>query len=113
MRSRRPPGGPGSLPYQALPLAGLGQPRTGSVDLVARVWDAVIGGTLVYKQSFPAVALADGVFTVQLGPTGEGSDAPANPLTTDLGTALAGDSGATSPVRFLAVTVGSAGALER
>jgi len=108
-----PPAVPASLPYQGLLLDGLGQPRTGSVDLVARVWDAVIGGTLVYKQSFPAVALADGVFTVQLGPTGEGSDAPANPLTTDLATALAGDAGPTGPARFLELTVGTDGALTR
>jgi hypothetical protein len=108
-----PPTIPTSLPYQGLLLDGLGQPRTGSVDLTVRVFDAVVGGTLVYKQSFPAVALADGVFTVQLGPSGEGSDAPSNPLTTDLATALAGDAGATAPVRFLEVTVGGDGPLSR
>jgi IPT/TIG domain len=106
-----PPTIPASLPYQGLLLDGLGAPRTGSVDLTVRIWDAVVGGTLVYKQSFPGVALADGVFTVQLGPAGEGTDAPANPLTTDLATALAGDAGATAPVRFLEVTVGGDGAL--
>jgi hypothetical protein len=104
---------PTSLPYQGLLLDGLGAPRTGSVDLTVRIYDAVVGGTLVYKQSFPAVALADGVFTVQLGPSGEGSDAPSNPLTTSLATALAGDAGATAPVRFLEVTVGGDGALSR
>ena len=108
-----PPTVPASLPYQGLLLDGLGQPRTGSVDLTVRVFDAVIGGTLVYKQSFPAVSLADGVFSVQLGPSGEAGDAPSNPLTTDLATALGGDAGATSPVRFLEVTVGSDGALSR
>jgi hypothetical protein len=104
---------PGSLPYQGLLLDGLGQPRTGSVDLTVRIYDAVFGGTLVYKQSFPSVALSDGVFSVQLGPAGEGSDAPANPLSTDLGVALGGDAGSTSPVRFLEVTVGSDGPLAR
>jgi len=108
-----PPTIPTSLPYQGLLLDGLGQPRTGSVDLTVRVFDAVVGGTLVYKQSFPAVALADGVFTVQLGPTGDGSDAPSNPLTTDLATALTGDAGPTAPVRFLEVTVGGDGPLSR
>ena len=108
-----PPTVPASLPYQGLLLDGLGQPRTGSVDLTVRVFDAVVGGALVYKQSFPAVSLADGVFSVQLGPTGEGSDAPTNPLTTDLATALGGDAGATSPARFLEVTVGTDGALSR
>jgi IPT/TIG domain len=108
-----PPTIPASLPYQGLLLDGLGQPRTGSIDLTVRVFDAVVGGALVYKQSFPAVALADGVFTVQLGPTGEASDAPSNPLTTDLATALAGDAGATAPVRFLEVTVGGDGPLSR
>lgn len=108
-----PPTVPASLPYRGLLLDGLGQPRTGSVDLTVRVFDAVVGGTLVYKQSFPAVSLADGVFSVQLGPNGEASDAPANPLTNDLAIALGGDAGATSPVRFLEVMVGSDGALSR
>ena len=108
-----PPTVPASLPYQGLLLDGLGQPRTGNVDLTVRVFDAVVGGALVYKQSLPTVSLADGVFSVQLGPTGEGSDAPANPLTTDLAIALGGDAGATSPLRFLEVTVGTDGALSR
>jgi hypothetical protein len=108
-----PPTVPTSLPYQGLLLDGLGAPRTGSVDLTLRVWDGVVGGTLVYKQSFPNVGLVDGVFTVQLGPTGEGTDAPSNPLTTDLATALSGDAGPTAPVRFLEVTVGGDGALAR
>ncbi|RIL00874.1 MAG: hypothetical protein DCC71_18375 [Proteobacteria bacterium] len=108
-----PPTVPTSLPYQGLLLDGLGQPRTGSVDLTLRIWDAVVGGTLVYKQSFPAVSLEDGVFSVQLGPTGEASDAPSNPLTTDLATALAGDAGPTAPVRFLEMTVGAEGPLSR
>ena len=108
-----PPTVPASLPYQGLLLDGLGQPRTGSVDLTLRIYDAVAGGVLVYKQSFPSVTLSDGVFTVQLGPAGEGSDAPANPLTTSLATALGGDTGPTSPLRFLEVTVGSDGPLAR
>lgn len=108
-----PPTVPTSLPYQGLLLDGLGAPRTGSVDLTVRIYDGIVGGTLVYKQSFPGIALADGVFTVQLGPAGEGSDAPSNPLTTDLATALSGDAGPTAPVRFLEVTVGGDGALSR
>lgn len=108
-----PPVVPASLPYQGLLLDGLGEPRSGSVDLTLRIYDALVGGTLVYKQSFPSVALTDGVFNVQLGPTGESSDAPANPLTSDLATALAGDAGATSPVRFLQITVGGDGPIAR
>lgn len=108
-----PPTVPAALPYQGLLLDGLGQPRTGSVDLVARIWDSIVGGVLVYKQSFPTVPLSDGVFTVQLGPAGEGSDAPDDPLTTDLATALAGDSGPAAPTRFLEVTVGADGPLAR
>ncbi len=108
-----PPTVPASLPYQGLLLDGLGAPRAGSVDLTVRVFDAVVGGALVYKQSFPAVSLADGVFSVQLGPVGEASDAPSNPLTTDLAIALGGDAGPTAPSRFLEVTVGSDGALTR
>jgi hypothetical protein len=50
---------------------------------------------------------------VQLGPTGDASDSPANPLTTSLATALAGDAGPSAPARFLEITVGSEGALSR
>jgi hypothetical protein len=59
------------------------------------------------------VALTDGVFTVELGPTGAATDTPDDPLTTDLVTALSGDVSGTSPVRFLEVTVGATGALTR
>ena len=108
-----PPGVPATLSYQGLLLDGTGHARTGNVDLTLRIFDALLSGTLVYKQTFSNVALADGVFSVSLGPTGDASDAPANPLTTSLATALAGDAGATAPARFLELTVGSEGALVR
>jgi hypothetical protein len=113
MAPAAPPTVPASLPYQALLLDGLGQPRTGSVDLIVRIYDALVGGTLVYKQSFPSIVLSDGVFNVQLGPSGESTDAPANPLTTDLATALGGDAGATAPVRFVELMVGGDGPIAR
>jgi hypothetical protein len=76
----------------------------GPVDLVARIYDAPSGGTLVFRQSFTNVAVSDGHFTVNLGPTGEATDTPANPLTTSLRTALGGDLAAV-PGRFVEITV--------
>jgi hypothetical protein len=108
-----PPVAPDSIPYQGLLVDGLGQPRTGNVDLVVRIFDSLLGGTLVYKQSFSAVALTDGVFTVQLGPTGDATDSPSDPLTTSLATALGGDAGPTAAGRFVELTVGTDGALAR
>jgi hypothetical protein len=108
-----PPDVPATLSYQGLLLDAAGQPRSGPVGLTVRIYDALIGGALVYKQGFASVPLADGVFTVQLGPTGDASDSPANPLTTSLATALAGDAGPSAPARFLEVTVGSEFALSR
>jgi hypothetical protein len=94
-------------------LDGAGQPRTGTVDLVVRIYDELLAGTLLYVQSFAAVPLADGVFSVALGPTGSASDAPANPLTTSLATALSGDLVAIGPGRFVELTVGTEDALPR
>jgi hypothetical protein len=108
-----PPALPATVPYQGVLLDAGGAPRTGSVDLTLRIYDAIVGGTLLYKQLTTAVPLTDGVFSVTLGPMGSATDAPANPLTTSLADALAGDVGATSPSRFLEITVGTTGALAR
>ncbi len=108
-----PPVTPQQMTYQGVLLDDLGQPRTGSVDLTLRVYDALVGGILIYKQTFFGVPLTDGVFSVPLGPTGSPTDTPANPLTTSLSAALGGDVGATGPQRFLETTVGTDGALAR
>lgn len=76
----------------------------GPVALTARVYDAPSGGTLIFVQSFAGVALTDGHFTVNLGPTGAATDSPANPLTTSLRAALTDDLGA-GPGRFVEITV--------
>ena len=102
-----PPDLPHEIPYQGVLLDSGGQPRTGNVDLELRLYDAAVGGTLVYTQLYTSVALSDGVFDVVLGPTGETTDTPVDPLTDDLATALGGDAGATAPLRFLEVTVGA------
>jgi hypothetical protein len=101
------------MSYQGVLLDGLGQPRTGSVDLIVRLYDAALGGALLYKQSFPSVPLVDGVFSVELGPAGAASDVPSDPLTTSLAQALGGDLGATGPSRFVELTVGTEGTLAR
>jgi len=98
-----PPDVPQGISYQGVLLDTQGAPRTGTVDLTLRVYDAVAGGTLVYTQSYANVPLSEGVFHVILGPTGQASDSPDDPLTDDLATALAGDAGPTGPQRFLEV----------
>ncbi len=108
-----PPVVPQQTTYQGLLLDDLGQPRTGSVDLAVRIYDALTGGTLIYTQLFTGVTLADGVFHVALGPTGEATDTPVDPLTTSLATAVAGDLPATGPDRFLELSVGTESALSR
>jgi hypothetical protein len=109
----RSPEVPTSIAYQGRLLDEFGEPRTGSVDLTLRIHDAVVGGTLVYRQDLPSVLLADGVFSVQLGPTGEATDSPTDPLTTILAAALMGDAGPTAPVRFIETTVGGEDPLAR
>lgn len=108
-----PPALPAEMPYQGLLLDGTGQPRSGPVDLTLRIYDAPTGGTLLYTQSWSGVVLADGVFTVDLGPTGAATDSPDDPLVTSLADALAGDLAATGPSRFVELTVGTEGALPR
>lgn len=108
-----PPLVPEQVSYQGLLLDGTGAPRTGNVDLTLRIYDALSGGTLLYVQVFSATPLTDGVFSVMLGPSGEATDTPDDPLSTSLAEALAGDLGATGPDRFLEVTVGVEGALAR
>jgi uncharacterized protein (DUF2141 family) len=74
-------------------------------QIVARIYDAASGGTLLYRQAFTSVPLDDGHFTVHIGPTGT-SFGPPPPLTTSLRTALTGDLAAAAG-RFLEITVNS------
>jgi hypothetical protein len=77
------------------------------VDLTVRVYDELLAGTLLYKQSFSAVPLHSGVYEITLGPTGAASDVPTPPVTTSLATALAGDLVSVGPGRFIEVAVDS------
>ena len=104
---------PEQIVYQGVLLDGAGEARTGPVDLTVRLFDALGSGTLLYKQVFPNTALTDGVFTIRLGPTGEATDSPSDPLTTSLTTALAGDPGVTLAARFLELTIGASNPLPR
>ena len=104
-----PPAIPDQVPYSAVIPAG----GTGPADLTVRIYDAAASGTLLYVQDFADVPLEDGAFTLTLGPTGRATDAPADPLTTNLVTALAGDLPATAPGRFIEVTVDANPPLDR
>lgn len=103
---------PAQLSYQGVLLDDQGQAQTGPVDLVVRIYDQAAGGTLLYKQDFDATPLSAGTFTVVLGPAGEASDAPDDPLTTSLEDVFAGDLVA-GPGRWVEVTVSGDPALSR
>ena len=95
-----PPAIPDQVPFAAtLPGGG-----AGPVDLTLRIYDSETGGSLLYVQGFTSVPLADGAFSVALGPTGSATDTPDDPLTTSLVAALAGDLAA-APSRFIEITV--------
>jgi hypothetical protein len=96
-----PPEIPDQVPYSAVLPGGGSDP----VDLTIRIYDAATSGTLLYVQDFADVPLADGAFTLALGPTGRATDSPTDPLTTSLVTALAADLAATGPARFVEITV--------
>ena len=98
------PVAPDQVAYSGVLVDGGGAPLAGPVDLTARIYDAASGGALVFVQSFAEVALSDGHYSVNLGPTGAATDSPANPLTTSLRTALVGDLAA-GPGRFVEITV--------
>lgn len=108
-----PPENPDRVSYQALLLDDLGAPRTGSVDLTVRIYDALTGGSLVYLQTYSAVALSDGVFSIEIGPAGEATDSPDDPLSTNLVDALSADVGAAGPDRFLELSVETESPLTR
>ena len=108
-----PPDVPQSIIYQGVLLDDLGAPRTGTIDLIVRIYDAGIGGTVLYRQDFLATALTDGVFSVLLGPSGSATDTPVNPLTTSLAEVFDGTLQAVSPTRHLELTVGVEGPLAR
>jgi hypothetical protein len=87
-----PPTVPGQVTYQGVILDDQGAPRTGVVDLGLRVFDALTGGTLLYVETQTGVPLSDGVFSIELGPTGGATDPPnPDPLTTSLADALSGE----------------------
>ncbi len=93
-----PPDVPGSFSYQGVLLDTSGQPQSGPVDLTIRLWDAALGGVLLYKQERNNTILVDGVFTIVIGPTGVGTDVPTNPLATNLVSVLTTDLGALAEV---------------
>ncbi len=97
---------PDQVAYSGVLVDGGGVPLVGPVDLTARLYDAASGGSLVFKQSFMGVALTDGHYALNLGPTGAATDSPTDPLTTSLRTALTGDLAAGAG-RFVEITVNS------
>ena len=107
-----PAGVPAELSYQGVLLDDQGAAQTGPVDLTVRIYDALMGGTLLYKQEFPSTPLASGTFTVVVGPAGEATDTPDDPLTTSLADVFTGDLVA-GPNRFFELTVGGDPALSR
>ena len=72
---------PGTVNFQGLLLDDQGDPVTGPVDLVLRLYDAEESGTLLWTESHADVDVLDGVYAVELGAstplTPEILDAPA------------------------------------
>jgi len=100
-----PPAVPGQLSYQGVLLDDLGDPRTGNVDLTVRIYDGLgPAATLLYTQIFSSVPLSQGVFSIAIGPTGEATDTPDDPLTTSLAEVFTGDL-VSAPDRFVELTV--------
>ena len=92
---------PAKIGYQGLLLDDQGAPLTGPVDLTVRIYDGTGGSaTLLYRQEYLSVPLADGVFSIIIGPTGTTSGSP---LTTDLAEVFTGDLVA-APERFVELT---------
>jgi hypothetical protein len=60
---------PGQINYQGLLLDDQGQPVTGNVDLVFRLFTAAQGGTALWTEAHPDVAALDGVYDAVLGAT--------------------------------------------
>jgi hypothetical protein len=60
---------PGSVNFQGLLLDSQGDPVTGPVDLVLRLYDAAEDGSLLWTESHAGVDVLDGVYTVELGAT--------------------------------------------
>ena len=106
------PAVPSSFSYQGVLLDGSGQPQSGPVDLTIRLWDQGFAGTLLYKQELENTSLVDGVFAVQIGPTGVGTDIPTNPLTASLSDVLTTDLGSSGEV-WLEVAVDGSTPLAR
>jgi hypothetical protein len=63
--------------YQGV-LKDAGQPFNGSVNLVFRLFNAQVGGTLLGTQTINSVAVASGVFNVQLNEAGQFGASPFN-----------------------------------
>jgi hypothetical protein len=58
---------PNLIPFQGLLTDNGGNPITGGVSLDLAIYDAPGGGTLLWSETQGAVAVADGLFDVQLG----------------------------------------------
>ena len=58
---------PGQVSYQGLLTDGGGSPTVGPVNMTFRIYDAAVGGTLLWSETQNSVPLTDGVFDVLLG----------------------------------------------
>lgn len=58
---------PGSVSFQGLLLDAAGAPLTGTVSLDFSLFDAAAGGSPLWSESHPGIAVQDGVYQVALG----------------------------------------------
>ncbi len=74
------PAVPSEIHYQGRLTDSGGIPVDGSVAIVARLYDAPTGGTMVYEEDIGAVSVADGVYAFAFGANGTGGGTVADVL---------------------------------
>jgi|GEM_PF-4240088 len=58
---------PPHITYQGRLTGSHGEPETGTYEIDFRIYDADVGGSMVWKENHPSVVVEEGLFTVMLG----------------------------------------------
>jgi len=63
--------GPTSMVYEGFLRNSLGVAQNGTAPITVRVYDAGTGGSLLFEETHPAISIAAGYFSVQVGAVGD------------------------------------------